>query len=99
MSNTTKLANTDRRSFVRNVGTLAAASLAAPGLLRAATNEIVIGCAGSHSSWMEKLVVPHMKAKIGATILFEGSKSSVNLEKMASNKSRPYLSVVQWTIQ
>jgi hypothetical protein len=27
MSNTTKLANTDRRSFVRNVGTLAAASL------------------------------------------------------------------------
>jgi|TARA_B110000971_G_scaffold32489_1_gene30056 putative spermidine/putrescine transport system substrate-binding protein len=95
MSNTTKLANTDRRSFVRNVGTLAAASLAAPGLLRAATNEIVIGCAGSHSSWMEKLVVPHMKAKIGATILFEGSKSSVNLEKMASNKSRPYLSVVQ----
>ncbi len=36
-----------------------------------------------------------MKAKIGATILIEGTKSSVNLEKMASNKDKPYLSVVQ----
>jgi putative spermidine/putrescine transport system substrate-binding protein len=88
-------ARADRRRFVRNVGTLAAASLAAPGLLRAASNEIVIGCAGSHASWMEQLVAPHMKAKIGATILFEGTKSSVNLEKMASNKDKPYLSVVQ----
>jgi putative spermidine/putrescine transport system substrate-binding protein len=66
-----------------------------PRLLRAASREIVIGCAGSHSSWMEKLVAPHMKAKIGASILFEGTKSSVNLEKMASNKAKPYLSVVQ----
>ena len=85
----------DRRRFVRQAGTLTAATLAAPGLLRAATNEIVIGCAGSHASWMEKLVAPHMKAKIGASILFEGTKSSVNLEKMASNKAKPYLSVVQ----
>jgi len=85
----------DRRRFVRQAGALAAASLAAPGLLRAANNEIVIGCAGSHTSWMEKLVAPHMKAKIGATILIEGTKSSVNLEKMASNKDKPYLSVVQ----
>lgn len=85
----------DRRRFIRQASTWAAASVAAPGLLHAASNEIVIGCAGSHTSWMEKLVAPHMKAKIGASILFEGTKSSVNLEKMASNKDKPYLSVVQ----
>ena len=79
MPSTTQLASAARRRFIRNTGTLAAASLAAPGLLRAATNEIVIGCAGSHTSWMEKLVAPHMKAKIGASILIEGTKSSVNL--------------------
>jgi len=84
-----------RRQFVRNAGVLAAAAVAAPQLLRAASNEIVIGCAGSHTAWMEKLVAPHMKAKIGASILFEGTKSSVNLEKMSSNKDKPYLSVVQ----
>ena len=95
MPSTPVIARADRRRFVRNAGTLAASTLAAPSLLRAATNEIVIGCAGSHTSWMEKLVAPHMKAKIGASILFEGTKSSVNLEKMASNKNKPYLSVVQ----
>ncbi len=46
----------DRRRFVRQAGALAAASLAAPGLLRAANNEIVIGCAGSHTvGWKSRL--------------------------------------------
>jgi putative spermidine/putrescine transport system substrate-binding protein len=84
-----------RRAFVRNTGVLALATVAAPALVRAQAKEIVVGCAGSHASWMEKLVLPHMKAKLGATILFEGTKSSVNLEKMSSNKDKPYLSVVQ----
>lgn len=84
-----------RRAFVRNTGVLALAAVAAPALVRAQSKEIVVGCAGSHASWMEKLVLPHMKAKLGATILFEGTKSSVNLEKMSSNKDKPYLSVVQ----
>lgn len=85
----------NRRHFLRTTSTLTAAALAAPGLLRAAGKELVIGCAGSHTSWMEKLVVPHMKARIGADVIFEGTKSSVNLEKMRANKAKPYLSVVQ----
>ncbi|MDC0435037.1 extracellular solute-binding protein [bacterium] len=36
-----------------------------------------------------------MKKSIGAEIIFEGTKSSVNLEKMQSNRDAPYLSVVQ----
>jgi putative spermidine/putrescine transport system substrate-binding protein len=84
-----------RRSFLRTTGVVAAVSLGAPALLRASSKEIVIGCAGSHTVWMEKLVAPHMKERIGATIIFEGTKSSVNLEKMSSNRDKPYLSVVQ----
>lgn len=84
-----------RRALLKTTGFAALGTLAAPGILRAQSSEIVIGCAGSHTAWMEEIVVPHMKDAIGAEILFEGTKSSVNLEKMASNKDAPYLSVVQ----
>lgn len=84
-----------RRRFLATTTAIAAGAIAAPSILRAATKEIVIGCAGSHSVWMEQIVAPHMKKTIGADILFEGTKSSVNLEKMRSNKDKPYLSVVQ----
>ncbi|OSP54571.1 extracellular solute-binding protein [Pseudoruegeria sp. SK021] len=84
-----------RRTLLKSSAAAALGTLAAPSLLRAANAEIVIGCAGSHTAWMEQIVAPHMKSAIGADILFEGTKSSVNLEKMSSNKDRPYLSVVQ----
>lgn len=85
----------DRRSMLKTTGLAAIGVLAAPSILRAQTSEIVIGCAGSHTAWMEEIVTPHMKSAIGADILFEGTKSSVNLEKMSSNRDAPYLSVVQ----
>ncbi len=84
-----------RRRFLGTTAAVTAGALAAPAIVRAADKEIVIGCAGSHTVWMEKIVAPHMKQAIGADILFEGTKSSVNLEKMRSNKDKPYLSVVQ----
>ncbi|MEQ9122130.1 MAG: ABC transporter substrate-binding protein, partial [Alphaproteobacteria bacterium] len=74
-----------RRRFLATTTAVAAGAIAAPSILRAATQEIVIGCAGSHSVWMEQIVAPHMKKTIGADILFEGTKSPVNLEKMRSN--------------
>ena len=84
-----------RRSLLQS-SALAASALAMPSILRAAgAQELVVGCAGSHTAWMEQIVVPHMKTAIGAEFIFEGTKSSVNLEKMASNRDKPYLSVVQ----
>lgn len=85
----------NRRSLLKVSGYAALGTFAAPAILRAQSSELVIGCAGSHTAWMEQIVVPHMKSAIGADILFEGTKSSVNLEKMSSNKDAPYLSVVQ----
>ncbi|MGY9048132.1 ABC transporter substrate-binding protein [Puniceibacterium antarcticum] len=84
-----------RRTLLKGSAAAAVGTLAMPAILRAQSAELVIGCAGSHTAWMEEIVVPHMKEVIGADILFEGTKSSVNLEKMSSNRDRPYLSVVQ----
>lgn len=84
----------NRRTLLKG-GAAALGVLAAPSVLRAQNKEIVVGCAGSHSAWMEAIVLPHMKEKFGATVLFEGTKSTVNLEKMRANRDAPYLSVVQ----
>jgi len=84
-----------RRQLLKTGTAAVVGTLAAPSIVRAQTSEIVIGCAGSHTVWMESIVAPHMKKAIGADILFEGTKSSVNLAKMDSNKDKPYLSVVQ----
>jgi putative spermidine/putrescine transport system substrate-binding protein len=83
-----------RRRLMQGTAAVAGA-LAAPGVLRAAEREIVVGCAGSHTAWMEGIVIPHMAEKHGISVLFEGTKSTVNLEKMRSNRDAPYLSVVQ----
>lgn len=83
-----------RRRLLQTAGA-ATATLAAPGLLRAQTKEIVIGCAASHTGWMKDIVAPAFEKKHQAKILFEGTKSLVNLEKMRSNRAKPYLSVVQ----
>lgn len=84
-----------RRTLLKSSAIASLGTLAAPSILRAQSNELVIGCAGSHTAWMEQIVTPYMKDAIGAEIIFEGTKSSVNLEKMSSNKDAPYLSVVQ----
>jgi putative spermidine/putrescine transport system substrate-binding protein len=85
---------TTRRTLLKG-GAAALGVLAAPAILRAAPGEIVVGCAGSHSAWMEAIVLPHMLEKFGMTVLFEGTRSTVNLEKMRANRDAPYLSVVQ----
>ncbi len=95
MKNQRQINSVSRRHVLKGAAATALGSFGLPGLLRASTNEIVVGCAGSHTSWMEALVLPHMKKAIGADIIFEGTKSSVNLEKMQSNRDAPYLSVVQ----
>lgn len=92
---TKQIGSMTRRDLLKSTGYAALGTVAMPSILRAQSTELVIGCAGSHTAWMEQIVTPHMKAAIGADILFEGTKSSVNLEKMSSNKDAPYLSVVQ----
>lgn len=59
-----------RRSVLKGSAYAALGTLATPAILRAQSSEIVIGCAGSHTAWMEQIVTSHMKSAIGADILF-----------------------------
>ena len=52
----TNLRGISRRSFLKTSAVAAAGTLAAPSILRAQSSEIVIGCAGSHTAWMEAIV-------------------------------------------
>ena len=84
-----------RRRFVTSTGLAALSILAAPRRTRAQTKkEIVIGGAASHKAFMEPEVIPMFEKKHDCRVLFEGTKSLVNLEKMVSNRDKPYLSVV-----
>lgn len=84
-----------RRTFLAGTGSLAAVStMGMPGVARSQAKELVIGGAASHKAFMEPTVVPMFEKKYGCKILFEGTKSLTNLEKMVANKAKPYLSVV-----
>lgn len=69
--------------------------IAAPSVLRAQAKELVVGGAASHKPWVESIVAPAFEKKYQCKVIFEGTKSLVNLEKMQKNKGSQYLSVVQ----
>lgn len=86
-----------RRSLLKGASGLAMAAtglVGFPSVLRAQTKEMIIGCAAGHVGWMNKTVVPLFEKKYGCKLTLEGTKSSVNLEKMRQNKDKPYLSAV-----
>jgi putative spermidine/putrescine transport system substrate-binding protein len=83
----------NRRAILAAAGA-ATAALAAPRILRAQTKEVVVGGAASHKSFVEQIVAPAVEKKLGCKVVFEGSRSLVNLEKMQKNKDKQYLSVV-----
>jgi putative spermidine/putrescine transport system substrate-binding protein len=86
--------NISRRAALKGgVGALALVS--APAVVRAQAKEIVIGGAASHKPWVESIVQPFFEKKYACKIVYEGTRSLVNLEKMQKNKGGQYLSVVQ----
>jgi putative spermidine/putrescine transport system substrate-binding protein len=85
-------AHLSRRHFLAT--TAAVAAVGFPAIVRSQPKEIIIGGAASHKAFMDPTVIPMFEKKYDCKIIFEGTKSLVNLEKMVSNKSKPYLSVV-----
>ena len=84
-----------RRTAVGRIGIGALGIVAAPSNLKAQTKEIVVGGAASHKPWVESTVQPFFEQKYNCKIVYEGTRSLVNLEKMQKNKDKQYLSVVQ----
>ena len=89
----TAAAGFNRRALLAAAGA-ATAALAAPRILRAQGKELVIGGAASHKNFVETIIGPAVEKKFNCKIVFEGSRSLVNLEKMQKNKDKQYLSVV-----
>ena len=84
-----------RRSFVARATALSAASLAAPGLVRSQPRELVVGAASSQKTWSDEIMIPAFEKKYNVKVVFEGTRSLVNLEKLQKNKGQQYLSLVQ----
>ena len=83
-----------RREYLAGAAATAVAVLGFPAIVRSQAKELVIGGAASHKAFMDPTVIPMFEKKYACKIVFEGTKSLVNLEKMVSNKAQPYLSVV-----
>jgi putative spermidine/putrescine transport system substrate-binding protein len=94
---TASTANTDRsrrRFLAGSAAAAAAAGLGFPAILRAQTKELVVGGAASMAPIFREHIFPIFEKKYNVKILFEGTRSLVNLEKMRANKAKPTMSVV-----
>ena len=79
-----------RRRFMAT-SAAAAATIASPGILRAQTKEIFVG--GPASPGLVEVLFPVIEKKHGFKVLFEGTNSLVNLQKIQANKDRPTMTV------
>ena len=87
--------NITRRHLLAGAGTGAAMAITGfPAIVRAQAKEIVVGGAANFTPWMNGTVAQAFEAKYKTKLIYEGTKSLVNLEKMQKNKDKQYLSVV-----
>src|SRR5438132_8187691 len=84
----------NRRRILAAAGA-ATAARGAPRVVRAQTKEVVVGGAASHKNFVESVIAPAVEKKYSCKVVYEGTRSLVNLEKMQKNKDKQYLSVVQ----
>lgn len=78
-----------RRSIV--AGAAAVGTLGFPNIIRAQTKEIFIG--GPASPGLTDGLFPQIEKKLGIKVLFEGTNSLINLEKLRSNKAKPTMTL------
>ena len=84
-----------RRSFVKAAGgTLAGAAIGLPSIVRAEAKEIVIGGPAGAAKYFNADVFPAIEQKLGIKILYEGTNSLTNLQKMQADRASPKMSVV-----
>ncbi|MGG5822859.1 ABC transporter substrate-binding protein [Falsiroseomonas sp. HW251] len=74
---------------------LAAGALAGfPSLVRAQTRDLVVGGAAGMAGYMREFVFPVIERKNNLRVVFDGTRSLVNLEKMRADRASPRMSVV-----
>lgn len=82
-----------RRSVLKSAAA-SAAMIGAPALVRAATKEIVIGGPAGAAKYFNADLFPVLEKKLDCKVLYEGTNSLTNLQKMQADKAAPKISVV-----
>lgn len=82
-----------RRDFLRGASA-AAGLLAMPGIVRAQSRELIVCGPGNISTLLRDEFFPKFEEKFNCSVLYEGSNSLTNLQKMRADPSRPPMSVV-----
>jgi len=95
MSKFVHVGSVSRRALLQGTSAGVLALIGAPAVARAQARELVVGGAASHKVWVDPIVIPAFEKKYNCKIVYEGTRSLVNLEKMQKNKDRQYLSVIQ----
>lgn len=83
-----------RRNVLKAGAIFAASTLGMPAIVRAATKEIVVGGPAGATKYFSADVYPLIEANLGIKILYEGTNSLTNLQKMQADKASPKMSVV-----
>ncbi len=82
-----------RREFLK-AASAGVMGIGMPSLVLAQSpKELVVGGAAGHKVVLDA-VIPQFGKQYQCKVIFEGTRSLVNLEKMVNNKAKPYLSVV-----
>ena len=82
------------RRKLLGTGATGASLLACPAVLRAQTADLVVGGAAGMAGYMKEFVFPVIEKRQGIRVVFDGTRSLVNLEKMRADRAAPKMSVV-----
>lgn len=85
--------STSRRRLL-GAASASSALLACPAILRAQTRDLVVGGAAGMAGYMKEFVFPVIEKQHGMRVVFDGTRSLVNLEKMRADRAAPRMSVV-----
>jgi putative spermidine/putrescine transport system substrate-binding protein len=85
--------NPSRRTILK-AGGAAVAVIGFPAIVRADPKEVVIGGPAGASKYFNSDLFPFLEKKLDIKILYEGSNSLTNLQKLQADKAAPKISVV-----
>jgi putative spermidine/putrescine transport system substrate-binding protein len=85
--------NPSRRTLLKAGGAVAA-MVGMPAIVRAEPKEIVIGGPAGAAKYFNSDLFPFLEKKLDIKILYEGSNSLTNLQKLQADKAAPKMSVV-----
>ena len=84
-----------RRALLKTSAPSAAGTLiGAPRIVRADPKEVVVGGHAGAAKYFNSDVFPIIEKKLGIKIIYEGTNSLTNLQKMSADKDAPKMSVV-----